>query len=295
MRLLSLISMTTTTAARPVVVGLTGSIGMGKSTASTWFRKAGFPVHDADACVHKLYAAGGAAVEPVCAAIPGITAEDGGIDRAKLGAKLRAGEANLKDVEKIVHPLVTADRNAFLERAAAEGAWLVVLDVPLLMETMDAGARAALLDALVVVSAPADVQRARVLARPGMTDEKLDFILTKQVADATKRDAADFVIDTGPLPSGVSSFAPARAQLTQCLDALAARHSTKYHAWCVGAPLPADRPSFIESRFTEKAAYEAWLVTERAGDAVAPEAPAPVRAVSFDLDDTLVRAAMPCF
>jgi len=272
--------------ARPVIVGLTGSIGMGKSTASNYLRKAGFRVHDADATVHRLYAAGGAAVAPVCGAFPGVQAVEGGIDRTKLSAGLREGRFNLKELEKIVHPLVAADRNAFLEQAASDGEWLVVLDMPVLMESMDAAARSQLLDALVVVSAPADVQRARVLARPGMTDEKLDFILSKQVADATKRAAADFVIDTGPLPSGVASFAPARAQLANCLHSLALTHAPKYAAWRVGAPLPPKPPSFIESDFTEKAAYEQWRAAQADDAAPYPEHP-PVRAVSFDLDDTL--------
>jgi dephospho-CoA kinase len=173
-RFLSLLAAAPAAAAKPVVVGLTGSIGMGKSTASSWFRRAGYRVHDADACVHTLYAAGGAAVPAVCAAFPGVEAENGGIDRAKLGAAVaQAGrEASLKKLETIVHPLVTADRNAFLEKASKDGEWLVVLDVPLLLETMDEAARAKLLDALVVVSAPAELQRERVLARPGMTAER---------------------------------------------------------------------------------------------------------------------------
>ena len=119
-----------------------------------------------------------------------------------------------------------------------------------------------------------------------MTDEKLDFILSKQVADATKRAAADFVIDTGPLPSGVASFAPARAQLANCLHSLALTHAPKYAAWRVGAPLPPKPPSFIESDFTEKAAYEQWRAAQADDAAPYPEHP-PVRAVSFDLDDTL--------
>jgi dephospho-CoA kinase len=185
-------------APRPVVVALTGSIGMGKSTASQWLRKAGFRVHDADATVHKLYSPGGAAVVPMCQLIPGVQAAEGGIDRAVLAAKLRSGEANLKDVESIVHPLVSADRSSFLDDAARAGEWLIVLDVPLLLETTDEVQRAKLIDTLIVVSAPEEVQRARVLARAGMTEDKLQFILSKQVADAAKRAAADHLVDTGP-------------------------------------------------------------------------------------------------
>jgi dephospho-CoA kinase len=251
----------TSAAVRPVVIGLTGSIGMGKSTAVSWLRKAGVRVHDADATVHRLYSPGGAAVKPLSVLIPGVEAVGGGIDRAKLSSKLRAGEANLKDVEKIVHPLVAADRDFFLDEAARDGEWLVVLDVPLLLETTDEAARARLLNSLLVVSAPAHVQRARVLARPGMTEETFQFILSKQIPDEIKRAAADCVIDTGPTASGFESFAPARATLAATLMSLAKRHKVAYEAWRDRpAPSPAGSP---------------------------PSSPARVRGVSFDLDDTL--------
>lgn len=201
-------AVTASASPRPIVVGLTGSIGMGKSTASKWLKSAGVKVHDADACVHALYAPGGAAVAPVCTAFPGVEAADGGIDRAKLSAALREPGVSIEALNKIVHPLVKADRDAFIERSADAGEWLVVLDVPLLLETMDEETRQNLLSALLVVSAPADVQRARVLSRPGMTSDKFDFILSKQVPDATKRAAADFLIETGH-----ESFTPARARM----------------------------------------------------------------------------------
>jgi dephospho-CoA kinase len=245
----------------PVVVGLTGSIGMGKSTASNWLKSAGIKVHDADACVHALYAPNGPAVAPVCAAFPGVEATDGSIDRAKLSAALRQPGASIETLNKIVHPLVTADRDAFVLRAAADGEWLVVLDIPLLLETMDATTRYRLLDAIVVVSAPADIQRARVLARPGMTADKFEFILSKQVPDADKRAAADFIIETGH-----ESFAPARAQLARCLQSLAETHRDAFLAWRDSAATP--------------------------GPAVADAPPAGdaggcVVGVSVDLDDTL--------
>ena len=192
---------------------------MGKSTAAQFFRRSGFPVHDSDACVHALYAPGGAAVEAVCDAFPGVRADDGGIDRAKLSAAILAAgrEDSLKRLEALVHPLVTADRDAFIQRAAADGEWLVCLDVPLLFETMDAPARSELLDAVIVVSAPADIQRERVLARPGMTEEKLAAILARQVADAEKRAAADHVIESRP------SVARARARTARALPRRARR------------------------------------------------------------------------
>ena len=147
---------------RPLVLGLTGSIGMGKSTASEWWRRAGIRVHDSDATVHALYGAGGAAVEPIGAAFPGVIAADGGIDRAALSQAIAVAgrEQSFKTLEKIVHPLVSASRAAFVAEAAAAGEWLVVVDVPLLFETNpdEASLRAAGVDAVLVMSAPEDVQ-----------------------------------------------------------------------------------------------------------------------------------------
>ena len=173
-----------------IVLGLTGSIGMGKSTAARMFAEAGVPVHDSDEAVHRLYA--GAAAPLVEAAFPGTTV-DGVVDRARLGPRVLGDPAALKKLEAIVHPLVRADTDAFLARHRAAGAPLAVLDIPLLFET---GGRERV-DRVVVVSAPADIQRERVLARPGMTAEKFEQILARQVPDAEKRRLADFVIDTG--------------------------------------------------------------------------------------------------
>ena len=173
-----------------IVLGLTGSIGMGKSATARMFAEAGVPVHDSDEAVHRLYA--GPAAPLVDAAFPG-TAVDGVVDRARLGGHVLGDPAALKKLEAIIHPLVRADADAFLLRHRAAGAPLVVLDIPLLFET---GGRERV-DKVVVVSAPADIQRARVLARPGMTAEKFEQILARQVPDAQKRRMADFVIDTG--------------------------------------------------------------------------------------------------
>ncbi|ESW77221.1 dephospho-CoA kinase [Mesorhizobium sp. LSJC285A00] len=173
-----------------IVLGLTGSIGMGKSTTAKMFVDAGVPVHDSDETVHRLYA--GKAAPLVEAAFPGTTVS-GVVDRTKLGARVIGNAAALKTLEAIVHPLVRADADAFLARHRAAGAPLVVLDIPLLFET---GGRNRV-DKVVVVTAPADIQRARVLARPDMSEEKLAAILAKQVPDAEKRRQADFVIDTG--------------------------------------------------------------------------------------------------
>lgn len=175
-----------------IVLGLTGSIGMGKSTTSAMFVEAGVPVYDSDAAVHALYASGGAAVAPVEAAFPGVVV-DGAIDRAKLSAAVMGNSEALAVLESIVHPLVGAHRIGFFEDAQAQGADIVVLDIPLLFET--GGEKK--VDKVVVVSAPAEVQRQRVLARPGMDVAKFEAILARQTPDAEKRARADFVIDTG--------------------------------------------------------------------------------------------------
>lgn len=175
-----------------ITVGLTGSIGMGKSTTAAMFAAEGVPVYDADAAVHALYAKDGAAVGPLETAFPGVVV-DGAVDRAKLSEYVVGKPDELKRLEAIVHPLVGESRVGFFQDAVARGADIVVLDIPLLFET--GGEKR--MDAVVVVSAPADLQRQRVLARPGMDEAKLDAILARQMTDAEKRARAHFVIDTG--------------------------------------------------------------------------------------------------
>ena len=175
-----------------IVVGLTGSIGMGKSATLAAFADLGVPVWDADAAVHRLYGPGGAGVAPIRALAPDAVGTLG-VDRAKLRAAILADPALLKRVEAAIHPLVAVDRDAFLAEARADGAALAVCDIPLLFET---GADA-WLDQVVVVSAPADIQHARVLGRLGMTAEALEAILARQVPDAEKRARADYIVDTG--------------------------------------------------------------------------------------------------
>ncbi|TIP01504.1 MAG: dephospho-CoA kinase [Mesorhizobium sp.] len=173
-----------------IVLGLTGSIGMGKSATAKMFAEAGVPVHDSDETVHRLYA--GKAAPLVEAAFPGTT-EAGVVDRVKLASQVLGDPAALKKLESIIHPLVRADADAFLARHRAAGARLAVLDIPLLFET---GGRNRV-DKVVVVTASPEIQRERVLARPGMSEEKFLSILAKQVPDAEKRRHADFIIDTG--------------------------------------------------------------------------------------------------
>ncbi|MCC2687392.1 MAG: dephospho-CoA kinase [Rhizobiaceae bacterium] len=173
-----------------IVVGLTGSIGMGKSTTAKMFQAAGVPVHDSDEAVHRLYAS--AAAPLIEAAFPGTTV-NGMVDRTRLASTVLGNPIALQKLEDIVHPLVRADADRFLARQKAAGAPLVVLDIPLLFET---GGRDRV-DRIVVVTAPPEVQRERVLSRPGMTAEKFEAILAAQVPDPEKRRRADFIIDTG--------------------------------------------------------------------------------------------------
>ena len=177
--------------ARPFLLGLTGSIGMGKSTTAGFFREFGVPVWDADAAVHELYAPGGAAVEKIARIRPEAI-RDGGVDRAALKDWIATDDGAIARIEAAVHPLVAQHRAAFIEHAASEGAKLVVLDIPLLFET---GAQDQF-DAVLVVTAPAAIQKARVMERPGMTEDHFNRILAAQMADAEKRARADHVIET---------------------------------------------------------------------------------------------------
>jgi dephospho-CoA kinase len=174
-----------------ILLGLTGSIGMGKTTTAAMFAAEGIPVYDADSAVHDLYGRGGAAVPHVENAFPGVV-EDGAVHRGWLGERVLNNPAALAQLEAIVHPMVGQDRQNFFQRAREAREAVVVLDVPLLFET--GGDKA--MDAVVVASSPPDLQRERVLTRPGMTFEKLDAILKRQVPDEEKRRRADFVIDT---------------------------------------------------------------------------------------------------
>ena len=190
------------------ILGLTGSLGMGKSTTAKFFAEEGVPVHDADAVVHRLYE--GEAVAPIEAAFPGST-RGGKVDRAKLGERVLGDPAALKKLEAIVHPLVAAARERFLAEAARSGAPVAVLDIPLLYET---GGEARC-DAVVVVTAPVEMQRARVFERPGMSEEKLAALTAKQLPDAEKRARADFIVDSG------QGFEAARRQVREILAQVA--------------------------------------------------------------------------
>ncbi len=188
-----------------IILGLTGSIGMGKSTAAKLFEEAGVPVYDADAAVHKIYEGGAApAIE---AAFPGTTA-DGKVDRNKLSTQVVHDPAAMKRLEQIVHPMLGASRQKFLHDAEQSGAPVAVVDVPLLFET--GGEKR--VDAVVVVTTTAEIQRQRILSRDNMTGEKLDAILARQLPDAEKRKRADFVVDTS------HGLDPVRARIRDILD-----------------------------------------------------------------------------
>ncbi|NVD40711.1 dephospho-CoA kinase [Ensifer sp. HO-A22] len=190
-----------------MIVGLTGSIAMGKSTTAQMFREFGVPVNDADEVVHALYR--DEAVAPVEAAFPG-TVKDGAIDRAELSRQLLATPERLRELESIVHPLVRQKEREFLDRNAAANVPFVVLDIPLLFET---GAEARV-DRVVVVSCAPDLQRERAMKRPGMTEEKFAMILARQVPDSQKRERADYIVDTS------HSFDNTRQQVRAVVDDL---------------------------------------------------------------------------
>jgi len=188
-----------------IILGLTGSIGMGKSTTAKLFAEAGVPVYDADAAVHRLYE--GEAVPAIEAAFPGTTV-DGKVDRARLSALVVHDPAAMKQLERIVHPMLGASRKKFLDQAERSGAPVAVVDVPLLYETGGENR----VDAVVVVTTSPDVQRERILARDNMTGEKLDAILARQLPDSEKRKRADFVVDTS------HGLEPVRARIRDILE-----------------------------------------------------------------------------
>lgn len=215
------------------ILGLTGSIGMGKSETSKMFRRLGVPVFDADAAVHRLLGRGGAAVAPIEAVFPGVT-KDGAVDRVALGPRVFNQPDELRRLESIIHPLVGRMQRQFLSQSMRRGERLVVLDIPLLFE----GRGEDRCDATAVVSAPFFIQRQRVMARPNMTEEKFHGILRQQVPDVVKRQRADFILPTG---AGLHTTLRHVSRLVELL-----RHREGY-AWPPKA-MPRRRPSNHPSR-----------------------------------------------
>ena len=193
-----------------LVIGLTGGIGMGKSAAAEHFARRGVPVFNADACVHRLYE--GEAVGPIEAAFPGVT-HDGRVDRRLLAEQVAGSPERLGQLERIVHPMVVKAEIDFLREQEGKGARLAVLEIPLLFET---GAEARV-DVTIVLSAPGEAQRKRVMARPGMTEEKFESLRARQLSDAAKRARADFIVDSG------TSLADMRGEIDRLIESLQER------------------------------------------------------------------------
>jgi len=214
-----------------VILGLTGSIGMGKTTAANMLRRMGIPICDSDAEVHALLAKGGRAVGPVDAAFPGVV-KDGAVDRAALGKQVFGDSDALRRLEGILHPLVYETQRHFLRQAAMRGVPIAVLDVPLLFE----GGSDRWCDAVLVVSAPAFLQAQRVMARPGMTADRLQATLARQMSDAEKRRRADFVISTGRGKRETLN------RLREIVTLLRARRGTKWPNAVLGPRKPAGKP-----------------------------------------------------
>ena len=203
-------------------IGLTGSIGMGKSTLASQFNNLGFPVFDADAAVHKMYSNGGSAVKPIEHAFPGVVV-DGVVDRKELGARVLSDSAAMALLEEIVHPLVQQDREVFLREMSELGHFLVIYDIPLLYEKPST---APYVDYTIVASSDADIQRQRVLNRPGMTTEKFESILSKQMSDEKKRKLADYVINTNS-----DHLAPAKSQIAKVLESIIEKQPDRWNIW----------------------------------------------------------------
>jgi dephospho-CoA kinase len=206
---------------KPIVIGLTGSIGMGKSTITQQFMRLGVPVFDADRVVHELYSKGGLAVKPIANLFPDAIV-DGSIERSRLSAAIMSDPSVLKAIEAVVHPLVAQKRDEFYQRAIARHDLMIVYDIPLLFENRNAYT----LDYVIVVSASAETQRMRVLRRPDMTEEKFEAILAKQIPDATKRELADYVI-----LSDYPSYVEGRAQLAQVIESIVQREQERQLCW----------------------------------------------------------------
>lgn len=302
---------------RTIQIGLTGSIGMGKSTISKHFKALGFPVFDADAAVHALYSLGGAAVSPIAEIFPEAVI-CGAVDRTILSKLVLESPDSIKRLEALVHPLVRKEREAFYSFHAAQGQLLVLYDIPLLFENPTHQT----VDYTIVASAGSETQKRRVLQRPNMTPEKLRSILSKQMPDLEKRRLADFVVLTDVWDD---SFAPARAQVASIIETIVLREPKVWESWKsrkswkgrsglnAGIRANVDSVKYVDSggvRSVEQSS--AWIVGTSTGTTIAttssvssttttssdiPKSPSRIReafdVVLFDLDDTLVPVLPP--
>lgn len=254
----------------PIVVGLTGSIGMGKSTITKQLRRLGFPVFDADEAVHDLYSPGGEAVEPIRQHYPSAVIE-GSVNRKALMEVILKDSSALKVVESIVHPLVFSKRQEFYHRSVNSGSLMIFYDIPLLFENKQEDT----VDYVIVVSADPDTQRNRVMNRPGMTEEKFQSILSKQVSDEVKRKRADYVILTN-----YEGYSEGRAQLTQTLEAIISKERLKYADWI---KYNTDYFKIDEYNANDDEDYDC-----SSNKAIVTGLRSAIDAVLLDLDDTLV-------
>jgi dephospho-CoA kinase len=254
----------------PLKIGLTGSIGMGKSTITKQLRRLGFPVFDADEAVHTLYSPGGKAVEPLRNLFP-LAIIDNGVSRKALMEEILANSEAIKDIERIVHPLVIQERNEFTQQARERGEFMVFFDIPLLFENR----REHIVDYIVVISADAETQRQRVLSRTGMTEEKFLSIMKKQVPDEEKRRQADFVVETH-----YPGFSEGRAQLARIIQSIMDKEHLRWQAWKL------HQRELFSTREPLRALGSS---TTDANNGIRRH----IDAIVFDLDDTLVPTQPP--
>lgn len=270
----------------PLQIGLTGSIGMGKSSVTSQFAMLGFPVFDADLTVHKIYASGGSAVESIRNIFPEAIKADGSVDRSVLGKMVLDNPKALKELEEVVHPLVAAERRRFYADAMNAGAFMVVYDIPLLLENPTAQQ----VDYTVVVTASSETQRLRVLKRPNMTPEKFESIKSKQMPDEDKRKKADFLVHTD-----FPGYAPAKAQVSRIIETIIEAHPLRWNAWKSRSLMQPQTSTSVESTIiaTTSLTSSASFTTQGPSKAFKEMLRSSIDAVIFDLDNTLVPVDKP--
>jgi len=280
----------------PIQIGLTGSIGMGKSSVTSQFGRMGFPVFDADLTVHKIYAPGGSAVEPIRSLFPEAITAEGSVDRGVLGKKVLENPTALKSLEGIVHPLVAAERQKFYTDAKNAGAFMVIYDIPLLLENPTAQQ----VDYVVVVTASSETQRLRVLRRPNMTPEKFEAIKSKQLPDEEKRMKADFLVHTD-----FPGYAPAKAQVSRIIETIIEAHPLRWTAWKSRTLVQSSKSSssHASASLSTPTSSSSSILTSSSTSVISSATSSSLKlkeilksqidAIIFDLDDTLVPVDKP--